>query len=132
LSMLLSMLLSMMLWMMLFALAVARYLRYKKERSLKFDWDDNTFTDFSTLGTLFSLEVISCGFIIFVAWLKLLRFMSLVPEIGPHSVALFSALANSQIGVFFVFFMLISLAFAGLLHVAFGSGIEVWKDWPER
>ena len=60
--------------------------------------------------------------------MKLIKYIRIMPEIGPHSVALVTAFLDRQVMVFTFFFFFITLALSLLLHISFGSGVEGYRS----
>lgn len=110
--------------LMLFGVLSIRVYHIYRQDTMPIDAESASFIDCGQLMRLYTTEMLGFGTIVFVSWLKLLTFLRLVPVLGPHSMALFTALLNTQILVFFLFFCLVTLALALGVHVAFGSSLK--------
>ena len=70
-------------------------------------------------------------FAVILSWLKVSKFLHLIPSAGPMFTAALLTLRQLEVIVFLVLFMFITFIFAIGCHIAFGTALEDYSSFGE-
>jgi len=119
----------MILWVLLLTMLGVHGARTILQHEALHDIDlDRDHLELRFISRIYDTEILGFGVALFIAWCQLVKFLRMAPDIGPNSVALFTALMNPQVWMFLGLFGFVTLALAIMIYVAFGGGLD---DYPQ-
>eukprot|EP01062_Namystynia_karyoxenos_P000729 TRINITY_DN10270_c2_g2_i1.p1 TRINITY_DN10270_c2_g2~~TRINITY_DN10270_c2_g2_i1.p1 ORF type:complete len:4220 (+),score=1424.11 TRINITY_DN10270_c2_g2_i1:60-12662(+) len=93
--------------------------------------DHSHFRDFGVVAAYTRKERDVWALLLLVSFVKLLKYVMILPNVGPVAAAITSTVGNNKTMIFFVVFLIVSLALMMAIHLTLGATTAEWKSFGE-